>query len=43
MGTVQDIVAKLLDVRNRWAITRYTVRSIGPIAEVIAALHNSER
>jgi probable F420-dependent oxidoreductase len=43
MGTVQDIVEKLMAVRNRWAITRYTVRSIGPIPEVIAALHNFER
>lgn len=43
MGTVQDIVEKVIAVRNRWAITRYTVRSIGPIAEVIAALPSSQR
>jgi probable F420-dependent oxidoreductase len=42
VGTVEDIVRKLIGVRNRWGITRYTVRSLDPIAEVIVALGNSD-
>jgi probable F420-dependent oxidoreductase len=42
VGTVEDIVKKLIGVRDRWGITRYTVRSLDPIAEVIVALRNAD-
>lgn len=38
VGTLTDIVAKLEAIRERWGITRYTVRSLEPAAELIAAL-----
>jgi hypothetical protein len=38
VGTEQSIVAKLETLRLRWGITRYTVRSLEPIAKVIAAI-----
>jgi probable F420-dependent oxidoreductase len=40
VGTVADIVAKLLTIRERWGITRYTVRSLEPVAELISAVQN---
>ncbi|MHB8466578.1 MAG: TIGR03621 family F420-dependent LLM class oxidoreductase [Acidimicrobiales bacterium] len=41
VGTVPDIMAKLFAVRDRWGITRYTVRALEPVAELIAALADS--
>ncbi|MGH9046737.1 MAG: hypothetical protein ACRDVW_05410 [Acidimicrobiales bacterium] len=40
MGTVKDIVAKLIGLRERWGFTRFTVRSPRLLAEVIAGLGN---
>jgi len=38
VGTVTDVAAKLAAIRQRWGITRYTVRSLEPVAELITAL-----
>ena len=38
VGTVTDIAAKVEAIRERWGISRYTVRSLEPIAELITAL-----
>ena len=40
VGTVADIVGKLVAIRERWGITRYTVRSLEPMAELVSALHH---
>ncbi|MEO7572644.1 MAG: TIGR03621 family F420-dependent LLM class oxidoreductase [Acidimicrobiales bacterium] len=42
VGTITDIVAKLAAIRERWGITRYTVRSLDPVAELIDALDPPE-
>jgi len=38
IGTADEIVTKLRRLRNRWGFTRYTVRSLDPLVEVIAAV-----
>jgi probable F420-dependent oxidoreductase len=38
IGTTTEIATKVVRLRHQWGFTRYTVRSIDPIAEVISVL-----
>jgi probable F420-dependent oxidoreductase len=38
IGTAEEIAGRLRRLRERWGFTRYTVRCVDPIAEIIAAL-----
>lgn len=38
IGSAEDLAAKVRGLRDRWGFTRYTVRSLEPLVEVIAAI-----
>ena len=39
VGTVNEIATKVMRLRDRWGFTRYTVRSLNPLIDVIATLN----